>query len=545
MATIICTINQQTHFIDLVQGAVTGPGTPGAPVVLNNQGVIDPSMYNLGSSAVAAASIIVGNLVNLYNVGGVLTARLASAAPAGSPAVPYVAQAIAITSGIATQTIFVSFGGIFTYQDNLSEFTSGSIGAEVYLSAVVPGGITLTQPISPNFDQSVGYVVGFNPTTHVVTAVFLAALSGTLPSSDAGAPHHFLTSYSAITGTFTDAQPAYTDISGLSTVAHTGAYGDLSGLPQLPITFTPVLSGSPPEYEYLTGYNAATGVFSATSIVIPTPNGLGEVQGNNAGVFAGIPGSVCDFTNGLISLVPTGTGVALTVKGDSYHSNIQEWYVHGVVTPAVVLVDRYGNMSVAPPTGSGGGPGVFPGAFNVTADSSGDDILDLYTNANNGAALVVQVDSNGAVAITPQLDLPNGNAALSVIGDSSLANSILSLQLYHGGPYSFVDFSPAGTTFYGPAVVDIKGDLIVDGTFSAISGNTDFQGSISSGASPPGTTVSKTFAVSYALTPTVIVTPTTDAGAFYLSSVSNSGFTITYANSGAQTFNYIVIGNHN
>ena len=42
--------------------------------------------------------------------------------------------------------------------------------------------------------------------------------------------------------------------------------------------------------------------------------------------------------------------------------------------------------------------------------------------------------------------------------------------------------------------------------------------------------------------PIVVVTPTTNAGAFYLSAQSASGFTITYANSGAQAFNYIVSG---
>jgi hypothetical protein len=72
------------------------------------------------------------------------------------------------------------------------------------------------------------------------------------------------------------------------------------------------------------------------------------------------------------------------------------------------------------------------------------------------------------------------------------------------------------------------------------SANADMQGSITSSS---GTTVSKTFATNYTSTPIVTVTPTTNAGAFYLSSVSNSGFTITYATSGAQTFNYHVIGN--
>jgi len=42
-----------------------------------------------------------------------------------------------------------------------------------------------------------------------------------------------------------------------------------------------------------------------------------SIQGNNGGVFAGIPGSVIDFTNGLVTLTPPGNGFALTVNGDS------------------------------------------------------------------------------------------------------------------------------------------------------------------------------------------------------------------------------------
>jgi hypothetical protein len=74
------------------------------------------------------------------------------------------------------------------------------------------------------------------------------------------------------------------------------------------------------------------------------------------------------------------------------------------------------------------------------------------------------------------------------------------------------------------------------------SANSDLQGTITSVS---GTTVSKTFAVNYTSTPIVTVTPTTNAGAFYLSAVSNSGFTVTYGTSGAQTFNYHTIGNPN
>jgi hypothetical protein len=74
------------------------------------------------------------------------------------------------------------------------------------------------------------------------------------------------------------------------------------------------------------------------------------------------------------------------------------------------------------------------------------------------------------------------------------------------------------------------------------SANNDGNGSVSSAS---GTTVSVVYAVAYNSAPTVVVTPTTNAGAFYISASSASGFTITYASSGAQTFNYMVVGNPN
>ena len=58
-----------------------------------------------------------------------------------------------------------------------------------------------------------------------------------------------------------------------------------------------------------------------------------------------------------------------------------------------------------------------------------------------------------------------------------------------------------------------------------------------------GTSVSVIYATAYTSTPSVVVTPTSNAGAFYISASSTTGFTITYASSGTQTFNYHVMGN--
>ncbi len=80
----------------------------------------------------------------------------------------------------------------------------------------------------------------------------------------------------------------------------------------------------------------------------------------------------------------------------------------------------------------------------------------------------------------------------------------------------------------------VSGGPWVAGTYTAQTGTLTQTG---------GTSVSVIYAVAYTSIPTVVVTPTSNAGAFYLSASSTTGFTITYASSGTQTFNYIVIGN--
>ena len=82
----------------------------------------------------------------------------------------------------------------------------------------------------------------------------------------------------------------------------------------------------------------------------------------------------------------------------------------------------------------------------------------------------------------------------------------------------------------------MSGGPWVAGTYTAQTGTL---------AQTGGTSVSVKYAVAYTSIPTVVVTPTSNAGAFYISASSTTGFTITYATSGAQTFNYIVMGNPN
>ena len=80
----------------------------------------------------------------------------------------------------------------------------------------------------------------------------------------------------------------------------------------------------------------------------------------------------------------------------------------------------------------------------------------------------------------------------------------------------------------------VSGGPWIAGTYTAQTGTLTQTG---------GTVASYTYATAYTNTPTVVVTPTSNCGAFYISSSSTTGFSITYANSGTQTFNYQVMGN--
>ena len=82
----------------------------------------------------------------------------------------------------------------------------------------------------------------------------------------------------------------------------------------------------------------------------------------------------------------------------------------------------------------------------------------------------------------------------------------------------------------------VSGGPWVAGTYTAQTGTL---------AQTGGTSVSVKYAVAYTSTPTVVASPTSNCGTWYISASSNTGFTITYANSGTQTFNYMVMGNPN
>ena len=158
--------------------------------------MIDTSLLGIGSIATAGQTISAGALVNLYSFAGTLHAQIASAQngggspPAGS--YPLAAQGFAASSASTNQSFTVSFFGTFKYIDGNSEFNSGSIGAEVYLSDRGDGSPTLTPPSGGGeLEQSVGYVVAF-VSPNVVTINFASGfqdfthISGVNPITKGG-----------------------------------------------------------------------------------------------------------------------------------------------------------------------------------------------------------------------------------------------------------------------------------------------------------------------------------------------------------------------
>lgn len=167
----IAILNRNSSLFDIIVAVETSAGAADAfkPVCLNEDGVLDPILTGTGVIANASASLAAGSLVNLYNVGSVLTARPASAASGTNhPATGFVVDGFA-TNDAAT----VYLSGRFNYLDTGAAFNSSDVGAAVYLSATTPGAITKTAPTPPDADQVVGYVIGFSSgSPNIVTVSF-------------------------------------------------------------------------------------------------------------------------------------------------------------------------------------------------------------------------------------------------------------------------------------------------------------------------------------------------------------------------------------
>ena len=140
---------------------------------------------------------------------------------------------------------------------------------------------------------------------------------------------------------------------------------------------------------------------------------VNSVQGNKAGTFAGLLGSVIDFVNGLLSLAPTGIGVALTIKGDPSASSDILRVIPSTQTDAIVSVGRDGNLVAGTSDYVGPNDGTTP-TLQVAGDLSGDPIaIFAINNGGDISTNALFIDAQGNVFVA-QKDLIVGNGALII-----------------------------------------------------------------------------------------------------------------------------------
>jgi len=115
---------------------------------------------------------------------------------------------------------------------------------------------------------------------------------------------------------------------------------------------------------------------------------LGSIQGNNAGAFAGIPGSTVDFTNGLMTLAPPGTGTPLYLVGDNSGSDAFDISAGSTIANNVTWNLGNGIFNLNSPQIIQ--PAYTGVALAVSGDSAGSTPLEVNsTAAADGATIIL------------------------------------------------------------------------------------------------------------------------------------------------------------
>lgn len=420
----ICVFNATSKLIDITTAAETGPGIEGTPVVLNSQGVVDPSLLGNGVTAIAGESFAAGSLVNLYSNAGVLTAQLAYASNVGTApsGAAYPVLAAGFVSGVtaATTVATVSFVGLFTYVDTHTEFSASDIGTEVYLSAIDKGGITKTRPVAPLAGQSVGYVLAYSSATHTVTSLFLAGFND----------------FSHISGIATVSQ------GGTGSATTGGAIHNIFGQPAAKTFFAGVASGGVADATFRTIVNTdlSGAIFTSGGShnpgAVPDPGatlGGGTVTG--PGRFLredaqwAVPNAASDHPGLTTSIGPT-TLLTPTVTGMFRVSVYEVCTIAG----ASGATQAFGNGTFGSASFNGGGSpfglGVFgSGIFNMVDD--------------NVQTSISWTDDSGVRSATP-VSLPLDLGALNAASGQVFIRALV------GQPITFTSaLAATGTPTYG------------------------------------------------------------------------------------------------
>jgi len=360
--------------IDGIVAPSAGAASGGYPVVLNPNGVIDPSLMNVGANSTAGEASVIpaGSLVSFYESGGTLHIELAwagttlsppSFSPSGAP-YPLPAQGFIATAAAPGSSVIVQFSGLYNYVDRYAEFSSANVGQEVYLDVRNNnlGGITLTLPSGAGqLVQTVGTVAAYTAGTSTVTVIFQASFNN------------------------------FSSISGIVAIGQ-GGTGATTGAQAL----INLIAGSPALGEALT-WNGSAWVPQASSGGPPGGSVTNLQYRSGASTFGGIPGSSVE-TTGAVALAPTGFGsgnAALTITGDTPGGNdifalIVSAGAGGpdVLWPVAFRVQTTGNVIIAP------GKSNSQPSLAVIGDSSGSDIQGWFVNAGGSPVALIDLAGN-------------------------------------------------------------------------------------------------------------------------------------------------------
>ena len=254
-----------------------------------------------------------------------------------------------------------------------------------------------------------------------------------------------------------------------------------------------------------------------------------DVTGANAVPFQGTTSSglqtniseVCTFSPASGSTSFVAHNIAPTINASGSSGNFTALKVNPTMTAAPTGTNLLLDLQV-------GGASKFSVSTVGHIDNCVTDAQGSVSSAPTGIVASNVVVAVGAAAATFTVSSTEG----FTVGDT--VNLSASGWTAGSGLASTVATVASVTSTTVMVLTYVSGGPWVAGTYTAQTGTL---------AQTGGTSVSVKYAVAYTSTPTVVVTPTSNTGAFYISASSTTGFTITYANSGTQTFNYMVMGN--
>jgi hypothetical protein len=291
---------------------------------------------------------------------------------------------------------------------------------------------------------------------------------------------------------------------------------------------------------------------------------------NNRTIFSNQPGTVGGSGAAWNQLANATSNLVLnnTTFNSTFNQTTSATWTWANITPATSSVSQSSPILTLAGqywTGSGSAPDTWTIQDVIANGTNGTSRLQFTHSGTSNADQVVAIGPNGGGTLAANaVDFGHSSSFnFNTIGydgnsDPGLlfkGNNIYRMKLSNALQMSVsTPISWSNTTPYN-AVLDVGVSRISAGILgigngtqgdtsgilqtAKVIGGSSMRGTVSSGS---GTTVSVTFGSAYGSTPVIVVTPTSNCGTFFISAQSASGFTITYATSGAQSFNWIAIG---